>query len=180
MFLEELELGETKIRDISPLAGMKLRSLDLWGAAEISDISVLKGMPLQKLLLGSTKVKDLSPLKGMKLNHCILEGSLVEDISALTGMPLEFLDLSFTKVRNLEPLKGMPLRELFLSDCEELTDLTPLLECNQLKSLVVSENLKYLGFLKKLPQLKFLGTKYPEQGTNQQKAADFWKNYQGN
>jgi len=47
----------------------------------ITDIGVLKGMPLELIYLGGTKVTDLTPIKGMKLKELILpDGKTYKDV----------------------------------------------------------------------------------------------------
>jgi hypothetical protein len=59
--------------------------------------------------LGGTKVSDLSALKGMPLQWLDLSGTPVSDLSALKGMPLQWLDLSGTKVTDVSALESLRL-----------------------------------------------------------------------
>ena len=65
--LRSLNLGSTPVIDLSPLAGLTgLRALDLWGAT-VTDLSLLAGLTgLQSLDLRRTRVTDLSPVKGIR------------------------------------------------------------------------------------------------------------------
>ncbi|MBI5724026.1 MAG: protein kinase [Planctomycetes bacterium] len=97
-------MNNAKVKDLAPLSGLPLSSLNLAGCAEIADLSPLKGMPLVRLnLSGMGKISDLS---------------------ALAGMPLAYLNLSgCTKVADMTPLKTMPLEELHLQDCAQTVNL---------------------------------------------------------
>ena len=64
--------------------------------------------------LSNTDVTDLSPLKGMPLEGLYLDFTKVTDLTTLEGMPLKVLYLSGTKVTDLTPLEGMPLEGLHL------------------------------------------------------------------
>jgi len=68
----ELDLSHfRKLRDISPLKGLKIWKLDL-SSTSVSDISVLKGMPLQSLDLYQCYIKDISPLKNSSIVKLVL------------------------------------------------------------------------------------------------------------
>ena len=76
----------------------------------VSDLSPLKGMPLEVLHIDRSKVTDLSPLAGMKLKELVFAGSPVADITPLKDMPLTTLDIGRA---NLDPmLATIPLKEL--------------------------------------------------------------------
>ncbi len=116
------------VTDISALKGLPLTWISLHGAYQLVDLSPLAGMPLQGLDLFGVKVTDLSPLKGMPIKMDQPPFSLppgVTDLGFLAGMPLPGLDLSPTKIADLTPLKAMPaLRNLRLSPV--VKDLRPL------------------------------------------------------
>ena len=76
--------------DISALKGAPLQRLSLQHSA-VRDISLLKGMPLRTLHLGNTQVSDLAPLAEMELQslHCPPKAQLtpeslkvIEDLKA--------------------------------------------------------------------------------------------------
>jgi uncharacterized protein YjbI with pentapeptide repeats len=111
--LKGLDLGWTKLSEVSALDGMSLTHLELSGT-KVSDVSALKRMPLTHLDLAWTQVSDLSALAGMRLAYLELGGTRVSDLSALKGTPLTSLSLSRTQVSDLSALKGMPLTHLDL------------------------------------------------------------------
>src|SRR5438552_2698723 len=69
MKLTSLTLQHAKVRDLSPLKGMPLTSLNLTACGQVSDLSPLKGMPLTTLNLWGCSVRDLTPLQGMSLTE---------------------------------------------------------------------------------------------------------------
>lgn len=111
--LKGLDLGWTKLSDVSALDGMSLTHLELSGT-KVSDVSALKRMPLTHLDLAWTQVSDLSALAGMRLTYLELGGTRVSDLSALKGTPLTSLSLFRTQTSDLSALKGMPLTHLDL------------------------------------------------------------------
>jgi hypothetical protein len=112
--ITEVNFKNSRISDISPLAGMRLRRVELQGT-NVQDITPLMGMSsLTHLNLFETLVDDLEPLRGTRLTFLQLQGTKVNDISPLQGMPLRVLWLMNTKVDDIRPLSGMPLFELNL------------------------------------------------------------------
>ena len=70
----------------------------------MSDLSVLKDMPLTQLDCSFTKVADLAPLKDMRLTTLFCRGAKVADLSPLLGMPLTELGCDFKRERDAEIL----------------------------------------------------------------------------
>lgn len=158
-----IQLLECELKDISPLNGLSLTTLQIVNSP-ISDISSLKGMPLQTLFLDNTQVDDISPLK---------------------EMPLEGLYLGSTLVSDLTPLKGMiTLKYLVLENCKEVKDLKPLLECPNLESLIIPDNMKNIDYLQSHPNLKYIDTKCMKEPVpmdwEMKSAEEFWIEYKKN
>ena len=85
--LKVLDVGKNPLKDIEPLRGLALEML-LIDSTEISDIGLLKDMPLLMLDLGNcTKLRDISPVY------------LIE--------PLEYLNIP-KNLKDIEPLRQMP------------------------------------------------------------------------
>ena len=111
--LETLDLSNTEVRDLAPLARLPLRKLDLSGTKLSSrELAALKELPLAELNLASTQVAGLQFLAGMRLAVLDIEHTPVRDLAPLKGMPLRVLRCRDSRVQDLSPLKGMPLREL--------------------------------------------------------------------
>jgi serine/threonine protein kinase/Leucine-rich repeat (LRR) protein len=144
-----LELGGTKIADLTPLAGLPIGSLNLSGCTGIADLTPLAGLPLRSLVLsGCTGIADLTPLAGLSLDSLDLSGCTritdfaplhefrsltwlslrdtgVTDLSPLEGLPLEALGLAGTLIFDIAPLRGMKLKYLSISNTH-VADLSPL------------------------------------------------------
>jgi hypothetical protein len=133
----ELDITDTKVSDLAPLAGMPLRRLIMHSVKAIS-FAPLSGLPLVELRMVKSGISDLtplarlrleilqiagnplsslSPIAGMPLRDLDLDGIPAEDFTPLKGLPLEVLILSGTRIRDLAPLAGMPLRRLNLWHC---------------------------------------------------------------
>lgn len=121
------QLTGANVTDISPLAGMSLRMLDLRDV-QVADISALEGQPLVELYLEGTQVKDLTPLDGAPLRKLYLSNTPVTDLSPLEGSGIIEMNLLGAQVTDLSPLSGLPLQMLWLNDTP-VTDITPLRLC---------------------------------------------------
>jgi len=124
--LRKLSITFTPVNDLSPLEGMPLKSLIMGGCHFVPSLSPLAGLPLERLAADGCGISDLGPLKGMPLKDLTLSGNRVVDLTPLVGAPLEHLVLSQNQVRNLAPLRGMPLKYLNLAYDDDVTDIAPL------------------------------------------------------
>lgn len=152
---EAIVLGNCGVSDISMLAGMSLRLLDLM-ECPVTDISVIKGMPLMELFLEGSNVEDLSALAGSTtLKKLYLTSTNVKDLKPLKGLPIEELNLIGCRADDLLPLSGMPLKMLWLTGLP-VTDVSPL-ATTPLVSLTLHrtrvENLQPLATLRTLQRL---------------------------
>jgi Leucine-rich repeat (LRR) protein/tRNA A-37 threonylcarbamoyl transferase component Bud32 len=145
----------------------------------ISDLSMLKGANITKLSIMRTQVSDLSPLRGMKLTTLLLLGTKVSDLSPIKGMPITSMNIGRTEIRDLSPLAGMPLRTFSMSDCEYVTDLSPLAgSSSTLESLILPKHATDIEFLRKFPRLARLSYKYDTQAKGPSMTAkEFWAAY---
>lgn len=119
-----LAINDPAVRNIQPLAGLRIHRLDLYQCS-VSDLGPLKGLPLLALALDRTGVTDLRPLAGMSLEYLSLSETNVSDLSPLAGMPLKQLNLVRTRVQDLTPLARCPLETLWLNETP-VKDLSPL------------------------------------------------------
>jgi hypothetical protein len=104
--LRTLMLGNERIADISPLAGLRLLKEVNLDKNPVKDISALKGMRnLEFVGLNETWVSDLSPLAACpKLRRMVLDSVPCEDFSFLADMDgIEFLHFA-----NIRPDKVLP------------------------------------------------------------------------
>ncbi|MFO0849911.1 MAG: protein kinase [Gemmataceae bacterium] len=121
-----LDLGGTKIVDLTPLEGAPLAVLDLTGANDLTRIDALRGMPLKDLSLSGTRVTDLAPLGQLRtLEKLDLKSTPVADLRPLAGVPLKHVELTNCPVRDLAPLRGAPLEQLHIMGTR-VTSLSPL------------------------------------------------------
>ena len=115
-------------------------------------------MPLTMLLIFRTKVTDLSPLKGMRLVGLSAFG---------------------TEITNISVLGGMPLTSVKLHDCDQITDVSPLTNCQELENVTLPQSATNIDCLRTLPKLERLG--FREDPNNaylpDKTAAEFWKDY---
>ena len=131
-------LARGGVSDLSPLRGLPLETLD-FSFNEVGDLGPLRGMPLESLICGANPVSDLAPLEGMRLESLRLQNTLVSDLAPLRGMPLRWLDLcQATRVSQLGAIAGMPLEYLNLAGLP-VTDLAPVADRKSLKWLVVDD-----------------------------------------
>ncbi|MCW8132599.1 MAG: hypothetical protein KIS92_19780 [Planctomycetota bacterium] len=113
------------LSDLSALKGLPLEELTLNMQPQIADLSALQGMPLHTLSLNGMSCSDLTPLKGLPLTTLNLASSKVGDLSPIKGMKLEHMNLAGSMVKDLSPLEGMPLKSLTLAYLG-VADLSPL------------------------------------------------------
>jgi hypothetical protein len=91
---------------------MPLKELECW-KSNVKDLSPLRGAPLTSLDVAWTPLEDLTPLlpdTDLAWLHC--DNTPVTDLSPLRGKPLTELHCHNTGVTDLSPLEGMPLRNL--------------------------------------------------------------------
>jgi Leucine-rich repeat (LRR) protein len=126
----------SKLIDVSPLAGLKLSVLDLSYNAGLSEISVIRGMPLKTFRCLATAVATLAPLENCQT--------------------LEDLECGYSHVTSLKPLKGLKLKTLGCSICkgengQTITDLSPLQGMMLTKFHCDSAGAKDYAVLKPMP-----------------------------
>lgn len=153
----QLNLDNAALPDLKPLTGQPISNLSL-AATPITDLAPLAGLPLKTLNLTNTKITDLTPLKDLKL---------------------ELLSLRGAKVTDLSPLRGLPLKTLWLISCKELTDLSPLADCQELTAITLPPKAKDIEFLRKLPKLERISFREDTKMGSRpvQTAAEFWKEW---
>ena len=174
MPLANLYLWGTKVSDLSPLRGMPLWLL-ICDGTQVTDLSPLQGMNLTNLGITQTKISDLSPLKGMNLTFFSFGNTLVSDISPLRGMPLNFVHFPQTKVADLSPLRGsgMSLLTLGFSDTP-VSDLSPLQGMQLTQLTFTPKNITHgIDVVRNIKTIERLGTRE----WSELNAEEFWKKY---
>jgi tetratricopeptide (TPR) repeat protein len=122
----------------------------------VTDLEGLRSVVCDVLALDSSGIKDLEPLRGLRLVDLNLLNNPITNLEPLRGMPLEVLQFSCSGLSDLRPLTSLPLRRLRLEACNATLDLTPLLQCSQLETLVIRGAASNLDALRKHPTLQRL------------------------
>jgi len=154
MPLEELRLYGSRVSDFGPLKGMPLKTADLCHAS-VGDLSPLAGLPLETLGLYGVQAIDFSPLKGMALKDLNVGSTRFSDLSLLKGMPLETLCILNTPIRDLTGLKGLPLKSLTCHSTQ-ISDLSPLAGMSLISLSLLNTPVEDLSPLTGMP-LRYLG-----------------------
>ena len=122
--LRDLFLDGNKVKDISPLAGLRLRTLML-AHNMVGDLAPLADMDsLDVLALDGNALCELPPLPS-SLSRLYLSDNCLSDIGPLADLWLRELDVSGNSITSLEPLLGTHLRYLQVDD-NPITDISPL------------------------------------------------------
>jgi serine/threonine protein kinase/Leucine-rich repeat (LRR) protein len=126
--------GKGRLASLRPLQDMKLTVLDC-AQAHIRELAPLVGMPLATLNLnGNADVEDLAPLRGTRLTWLDVAGTHVRDLAPLRGLPLRFLACHDTPAADLSPLRDMPLAALSC-DFRPVRDLPVVRSLKRLETL---------------------------------------------
>ncbi|MDA1139464.1 MAG: hypothetical protein O3B01_12845 [Planctomycetota bacterium] len=115
MALIDLNISRTAVRDLAPLKGMMLKSLDC-SYSPVKSLDPLKGMPFNYLNAVKTDIDSIEALRGMtRLRLLNISATSVSDLSPLSGMKgLAFLALSDTQVKDISPIEHLPLKYVAL------------------------------------------------------------------
>jgi len=149
-----LDLSHSTVSDLTLLKGMPLESLDLSGSTAVTDLEPLRDLPLRSLRL--TGLPDLDDTDARvfvslrELKELNASFTRISDLGLLRGLSLELLDVSFTRVLSLAPLKGMPLRQVTL-DSQPAGDFDALAGAPIEKLLLGSPLVGDLAFLSAMP-----------------------------
>ena len=109
------------------------------------------------------------------LEECRATGSALRDLSGLRGTPLRKLSAAKTRVSDLSPLRGLPLTNAYFDGCKDLKDVSPLADCTELETVLLPEGVGGVEALRKLPKLRFVGTKWTGNADQPAPpAAKFW------
>ncbi|MBP1090615.1 leucine-rich repeat domain-containing protein [Bradyrhizobium diazoefficiens] len=164
--ITHLPLGNRRLKDLKPLAGLvNLREFRK-PSVRINDISPLSGLlSLQLLNLDSTSVADLSPISGLtQLRSLSLDNSAVTDLSPLKALAdLQYLSLMSTSVSDLSPLAGLAKLYRLNAMLSQVSDVGPLAGLKKLRFLDLDgtqvSDLSPLGSLSELVTLELRGVR---------------------
>jgi hypothetical protein len=135
---ESVAVHKGDIQTLEDLAAMpNLRILDVM-FEEISDLSPLEGLPIERLQLAGNNITDLAPLTLLPLlTYLNLDGNPVMDLAPLSQITrLEVLDASYTYIYDLSPLQNLQALDSLYINNAKLTDVSPLAEMNLSKCFV--------------------------------------------
>ncbi len=127
------------IRDLSDLRNMPgLRELSLC-RQDISDLSPLTGLSLQRLAVHGNRISDLSPLSNMNLQELYAGGNPISDLRPMLTMErLWHLNLGVTDIQDLGDMAGhAALTRLNITECAKLEDLSALTGFPRLTGLLI-------------------------------------------
>ena len=161
--VEESE-GKSTVRDLSDLSHFpNLKELALC-YEEISDLTPLEGLPLERLALHHNNISDLTPLQSCtKLQELHISSNPAEDFSPLSACgSLWHLNACRTELSDLGSLQALPsLSYLQISECFSIADYSPLAEMKNLTGLAVArvgeEQLTVFSFMPRLEHLSIWG-----------------------
>jgi hypothetical protein len=175
-------LSGSGVQDLSGLRGTPLEELHLdWCSSPALLASLPDGLPLRHLsfrglrspeiaampklprldvlnLADSRLLVNIRGLGGLPLKELNLSRTRVRDLTPLRGMPLERLHLAGSEVRDLSPLEGSPLTYLDLSGALSIRDLSPLMQCPKLETLILPQVGFTIDDLEAHPALRKVGT----------------------
>ena len=168
--LEQLDVSDCKIRDLSTLVNKPLIKLRIAGNP-VSDIQVLAQLGIRELDMSRTQIKDLETLRLMpQVQTLSLSHTQVSELGPLVHCDLFKLDIAHTQVRDLSPIKTLYLKELHIQGTE-IDDLTPLadMQLETVRFTPVAIN-RGMDVLRDMDSLEFIAI---DDGPLQA-AADFW------
>ncbi len=130
--LEELNLWDNAITDISQLAGLSSLNRLVLGANSVADVSALAGLTnLTFLQIRENEIGDIGALSGLtQLTNLDISYNDISDISALSGLTrLTTLRVYFNPLTDIGAMRGMTeLTELYVHDLPDLATIQPLVE----------------------------------------------------
>jgi hypothetical protein len=103
--------GQKKLVKITPLAGLPIEDLNLQNTG-VTDLSALRGMPLKVLNISRTQATDLSPVRDAPLEHLLMIRSKVARLPQFTSKTLKHVDLNHSIVADISGLREQPLETL--------------------------------------------------------------------
>ena len=138
--LQSLNLMNTQVSDVAPLAALNMLQRLYLADTQVSDVAPLAALNmLQSLNLAGTKVSDFAPLAALSMLQSLsLMNTQVSDVAPLAALNmLQSLDLEGTQVSDVAPLAGLPaLQSLDASQCR--LDTLPDALLDRLSNLVLT------------------------------------------
>jgi tetratricopeptide (TPR) repeat protein len=129
-------------------------------AKHLKKLDFVRGIKFSLIDCSGNSITSLEPLKNLPLKHLDCADNQISSLAPLRGIKLESLECHNNPITDISPLKDMPLKTLTLNGCTELKDISLLKNCRSLERLTVPAHIKNLDFLKKMPNLKYVNTKW--------------------
>jgi len=149
-----LTINEPTFSDLSLIKGGNISRLVL-DHTSVSDLTVLADLPLTSLHLDSTPVSDLTPLGGLGLRSLSLRQTKVTDLSVLRRAPLcstlESLWLYRTKVTDFSPIAACTALTTFDATDTSFAELEPLRGRHLREAYIASTKVRDLTILSGMP-----------------------------
>ena len=162
--LERLELHNSPIDDLTPLANLKkLREITIWDS-KLNDLTPLAGLIQLEFLAiqnfrARNQISDLTPLSGLiQLYYLYTSDNEISDLTPLTGLTnLVYLGLNVNQISDITPLAGLTQLRSIAIGVNQISDITPLAGLTQLDSLAINGNqISDITPLARLTELEFL------------------------
>ena len=162
--LEWLDIHNSPIHDLTPLANLKqLREIGIWDS-EVNDITPLAGLiQLETLQLANSRsrseLSDIRPVAGLtQLVYLHLTGHEIRDIRPVAGLiNLSGLTLGWNQISDITPIAGLTQLESLSLSINQISDITPLAGLTQLETLSLRHNqVSDIALLARLRKLKGL------------------------
>ena len=109
--LTRLNLSNYGIRNLSPLAGMRLTYLDC-SRNRLTALTGVEGMPLEYLDCSGNRIGSLEPLRGMPLKVLACQSNQISDLSPVQTATLKDLNCAWNLIRSLDSLRNVGLERL--------------------------------------------------------------------
>jgi serine/threonine protein kinase/Leucine-rich repeat (LRR) protein len=169
----EVDLDRCKITDLSPLRGLPLRTLKVTQNPGLSDLSPLADMPLEKLLAFDTAVSDISVVKKMPLRVVHLVRTRVDDLTPLNIRNLIFLGTDAVTVGSLDWSKAESLKGISLEG-GGVQSVSFLRTVPNLESVILPPSAVAYEFLRERSTITELSTQWYNEPPP---ASQFWRRY---
>jgi len=155
------KINNEGLRNLLAEGGIKY--LDLSHCYNITDFTPLKDhKSLIQLTLSENKViRDASFLSGLEnLQILNLGGTKIENVSFVKNLKkLQIFNIRYTTVENISVVGELPdLRDFIMMGCEQLSNLSPLANCKELRLVDAQDalNLRDISFVKHTKKIENL------------------------
>ena len=152
-FLRHLKIGNSNIKDLSPLEGLYLNSLSITGLKLDSFESLLKINNLFELDCSKTNLSYLGILRNCRhLDSLDISNTKIKNLDGISKLEaLRHLNTKGTNLQSIDSLVNIPyLEEVTLPT--GLKDLSVILKLKSLKTLTLSSSYKNNDHIKELSQ----------------------------